>query len=104
MQEAQGHILLLHNNLQVVALSGGQRFGEMEVWALEAYGAAYTLREMLTIKSDDIDGRLEAYKALIRGENVQSAGVPETFFVLTKELKSLALDINIFKKEDEDNE
>ena len=86
------------------ALSGGQRFGEMEVWALEAYGAAYTLREMLTIKSDDIDGRLEAYKALIRGENVPSAGVPETFFVLTKELKSLALDINIFKKEDEDNE
>ena len=76
----------------------------MEVWALEAYGAAYTLREMLTIKSDDIDGRLEAYKALIRGENVPSAGVPETFFVLTKELKSLALDINIFKKEDEDNE
>lgn len=86
------------------ALSGGQRFGEMEVWALEAYGAAYTLREMLTIKSDDVDGRLAAYKALIRGENVPTAGVPETFFVLTKELKSLALDINIFRNEDDDNE
>ncbi|CZE47424.1 DNA-directed RNA polymerase subunit beta [Campylobacter geochelonis] len=85
------------------ALFGGQRFGEMEVWALEAYGAAYTLREMLTIKSDDVDGRLAAYKALIRGENVPSAGVPETFFVLTKELKSLALDVDIYKK-DEDNE
>lgn len=84
------------------ALSGGQRFGEMEVWALEAYGAAYTLREMLTIKSDDVDGRLAAYKALIRGENVPSAGVPETFFVLTKELKSLALDIDIFKKVEDD--
>ncbi|PSM52023.1 DNA-directed RNA polymerase, beta subunit [Campylobacter blaseri] len=85
------------------ALSGGQRFGEMEVWALEAYGAAYTLREMLTIKSDDVDGRLAAYKALIRGENVPTAGIPETFFVLTKELKSLVLDIDIYKK-DEDNE
>lgn len=83
------------------ALSGGQRFGEMEVWALEAYGAAYTLREMLTIKSDDVDGRLAAYRALIRGENVPTAGVPETFFVLTKELKSLTLDIDIYRKEDE---
>lgn len=85
------------------ALFGGQRFGEMEVWALEAYGAAYTLREMLTIKSDDVDGRLSAYKALTRGENVPSTGVPETFFVLTKELKSLALDVEIYEK-DEDNE
>ncbi len=84
------------------ALSGGQRFGEMEVWALEAYGAAYSLREMLTIKSDDVEGRLVAYKALIRGENVPSAGVPETFFVLTKELKSLALDIDIYKKVSDD--
>ncbi|MSN96380.1 DNA-directed RNA polymerase subunit beta [Campylobacter sp. FMV-PI01] len=84
------------------ALSGGQRFGEMEVWALEAYGAAYTLREMLTIKSDDVEGRFEAYKALTRGENVPSARIPETFFVLTKELKSLALDIDIYKKEDAD--
>ena len=83
------------------ALFGGQRFGEMEVWALEAYGAAYTLREMLTIKSDDVDGRLAAYKALTKGENVPSTGIPETFFVLTKELKSLALDVEIYESGDE---
>ena len=85
------------------ALFGGQRFGEMEVWALEAYGAAYTLREMLTIKSDDVEGRLAAYKALTKGENVPSTGIPETFFVLTKELKSLALDVEIYESGD-DNE
>lgn len=78
------------------ALSGGQRFGEMEVWALEAYGAAHTLREMLTIKSDDVEGRLSAYKAISRGENIPQTGIPETFFVLTNELKSLALDIKIY--------
>ncbi|MGP1485351.1 MAG: DNA-directed RNA polymerase subunit beta [Campylobacter sp.] len=82
------------------ALFGGQRFGEMEVWALEAYGAAHTLREMLTVKSDDVEGRLAAYKALTRGENVPETGIPETFFVLTNELKSLALDVEIY---DEDN-
>lgn len=85
------------------ALSGGQRFGEMEVWALEAYGAAHTLREMLTVKSDDVEGRLAAYKALTRGENVPSTGIPETFFVLTNELKSLALDVEIYDEE-ENNE
>ena len=85
------------------ALSGGQRFGEMEVWALEAYGAAHTLREMLTVKSDDVEGRWLAYKALTRGENVPSTGIPETFFVLTNELKSLALDVEIYD-EDNDNE
>ena len=85
------------------ALFGGQRFGEMEVWALEAYGAAHTLREMLTIKSDDIEGRFSAYKALTKGENVPATGIPETFFVLTNELKSLALDVEIFD-EDKDNE
>lgn len=85
------------------ALSGGQRFGEMEVWALEAYGAAHTLREMLTIKSDDVDGRLRAYKAISRGENIPSTGIPETFFVLTNELKSLALDVKIYGEE-KDNE
>lgn len=85
------------------ALSGGQRFGEMEVWALEAYGAAHTLREMLTIKSDDVDGRLSAYKAISRGENIPSTGIPETFFVLTNELKSLALDVKIYGEE-KDNE
>lgn len=84
------------------ALSGGQRFGEMEVWALEAYGAAHTLREMLTIKSDDVEGRLAAYKALTRGENVPSTGIPETFFVLTNELKSLALDVEIYDEENND--
>ena len=85
------------------ALSGGQRFGEMEVWALEAYGAAHTLREMLTVKSDDVEGRWLAYKALTRGENVPSTGIPETFFVLTNELKSLALDVEIYD-EDDNNE
>ena len=85
------------------ALSGGQRFGEMEVWALEAYGAAHTLRDMLTIKSDDVDGRLSAYKAISRGENIPSTGIPETFFVLTNELKSLALDVKIYGEE-KDNE
>ncbi len=78
------------------ALFGGQRFGEMEVWALEAYGAAHTLKEMLTIKSDDVEGRVKAYKALTRGENVQEAEIPETFYVLTKELQSLALDVAVY--------
>ena len=84
------------------ALFGGQRFGEMEVWALEAYGAAHTLREMLTIKSDDVEGRFSAYKALTKGENVPSTGIPETFFVLTNELKSLALDVEIFDEDKND--
>ena len=83
------------------ALFGGQRFGEMEVWALEAYGAAHTLKEMLTIKSDDVEGRVAAYKAITKGENVPSTGIPETFFVLTNELKSLALDVDIFKEGEE---
>lgn len=86
------------------ALFGGQRFGEMEVWALEAYGASNTLKEMLTIKSDDVEGRVKAYKALTRGENVPQTGIPETFFVLTNELKSLALDVRIYKEEDENEE
>lgn len=85
------------------ALFGGQRFGEMEVWALEAYGASAVLKEMLTIKSDDVDGRVRAYKALTKGELVPASGIPETLFVLTKELQSLALDIEIFD-EVEDNE
>ncbi|PID47926.1 MAG: DNA-directed RNA polymerase subunit beta [Proteobacteria bacterium] len=83
------------------ALFGGQRFGEMEVWALEAYGAAHTLREMLTVKSDDVEGRVGAYKALTRGENVPRTGIPETFYVLTNELKSLALDVEIYDEVDE---
>jgi DNA-directed RNA polymerase subunit beta len=85
------------------ALFGGQRFGEMEVWALEAYGATAVLKEMLTTKSDDVEGRTRAYKAIANGENVPKSGVPETFFVLTKELQALGLDVEIFE-EDEDNE
>ncbi len=83
------------------ALFGGQRFGEMEVWALEAYGAANTLKEMLTIKSDDVDGRMKAYKAITKGEDVPETGIPETFFVLTNELKALALDVEIYGEEEE---
>ncbi len=83
------------------ALFGGQRFGEMEVWALEGHGAAHTLREMLTVKSDDVEGRVAAYKALTRGENVPTTGIPETFFVLTNELKSLALDVQVYNEVDE---
>jgi DNA-directed RNA polymerase beta subunit len=83
------------------ALFGGQRFGEMEVWALEAYGAAATLKEMLTIKSDDIDGRMDAYKAITQGESIPKSGIPETLFVLTKELQSLALNVQIVEEEKE---
>jgi len=85
------------------ALFGGQRFGEMEVWALEAYGASAVLKEMLTIKSDDVDGRVRAYKAITKGELVPASGIPETLFVLTKELQALALDVEILD-EVQDNE
>ena len=74
---------------------GGQRFGEMEVWALEAYGAAYTLQEILTMKSDDVVGRVKTYEAIIKGENIPEPGIPESFKVLLKELQSLALDVNV---------
>ncbi len=76
---------------------GGQRFGEMEVWALEAYGAAYTLQEILTVKSDDVVGRVKTYEAIIKGENIPEAGIPESFKVLLKELQSLALDVKVLK-------
>jgi DNA-directed RNA polymerase subunit beta len=72
---------------------GGQRFGEMEVWALEAYGAAYTLQELLTVKSDDVPGRSRIYEAIVKGENPPEPGMPESFNVLVKELKSLCLDV-----------
>jgi DNA-directed RNA polymerase subunit beta len=78
---------------------GGQRFGEMEVWALEAYGAAYTLQEMLTIKSDDTVGRVKAYEAIVKGENIAEPSIPESFKVLLKEMQSLALDINVLSEE-----
>jgi len=81
---------------------GGQRFGEMEVWALEAYGAAYTLQEMLTVKSDDVVGRVKAYESIVKGENVPAPGVPESFKVLIKEMQSLALDAKIFTDEEEE--
>ena len=80
---------------------GGQRFGEMEVWALEAYGAAYTLQELLTVKSDDVVGRVKTYEAIVKGENVPEPGVPESFKVLIKELQSLALDVKILTEERE---
>ncbi|HQL52957.1 MAG: DNA-directed RNA polymerase subunit beta [Patescibacteria group bacterium] len=80
---------------------GGQRFGEMEVWALEAYGAAHTLQEMLTIKSDDVPGRSKAYEAIIKGEKITRVNLPESFNVLVRELKGLALDVELLKKEDD---
>ena len=90
---------------------GGQRFGEMEVWALEAYGAAYTLQEILTVKSDDVVGRVKAYEAIVKGENIPEPGVPESFKVLIKELQSIGLDIKVLNEDakeislqDEDDE
>jgi DNA-directed RNA polymerase subunit beta len=91
---------------------GGQRFGEMEVWALEAYGAAYTLQEILTVKSDDVNGRVKTYEAIVKGHNVPKPGVPESFKVLVKELQSLCLDIKVLDeqgneielKEDDDDD
>ncbi|HPZ86224.1 MAG TPA: DNA-directed RNA polymerase subunit beta [Bacillota bacterium] len=80
------------------AQMGGQRFGEMEVWALEAYGAAYTLQEMLTVKSDDVVGRVKTYEAIVKGQNIPEPGVPESFKVLLKELQSLALDVQVLDK------
>ena len=85
------HYLKLHH------LFGGQRFGEMEVWALEAYGASYTLQEILTVKSDDVVGRVKTYEAIIKGENIPEPGVPESFKVLLKELQSLALDVRVLR-------
>ncbi len=83
---------------------GGQRFGEMEVWALEAYGAAYTLQEMLTIKSDDIVGRVKTYEAIVKGENIPEPGVPEGFKVLIKELQSIGLDVRLYSEDDRELE
>jgi DNA-directed RNA polymerase subunit beta len=80
---------------------GGQRLGEMEVWALEAYGAAYTLQEMLTVKSDDVAGRTRMYEAIVKGENVLEPGLPESFNVMVKELQSLALDVDLVENQPE---
>ena len=76
---------------------GGQRFGEMEVWALEAYGASYTLQEIMTVKSDDVVGRVKTYEAIIKGENIPEPGVPESFKVLLKEMQSLGLDVQVLR-------
>jgi DNA-directed RNA polymerase subunit beta len=76
---------------------GGQRFGEMEVWAMEAYGAAYALQELLTVKSDDVQGRTRIYEAIVKGENTLEAGTPESFNVLMKEMQSLCLDVRVGK-------
>ena len=81
---------------------GGQRFGEMEVWALEAYGAAYTLQEILTVKSDDIVGRVQTYEAIVKGENIPEPGIPESFKVLIKEMQSLALDVRVLTEDNEE--
>ncbi len=81
---------------------GGQRFGEMEVWALEAYGAAYTLQEILTVKSDDVNGRVKTYEAIVKGQNIPTPGVPESFKVMVKELQALALDIRVLNEEGEE--
>ena len=83
------------------AQNGGQRFGEMEVWALEAYGAAYTLQEILTMKSDDTVGRVKTYESIVKGENIPEPGIPESFRVLVKELQSLGLDMKLYNQSDE---
>jgi DNA-directed RNA polymerase subunit beta len=83
---------------------GGQRFGEMEVWALEAYGAAYTLQEMLTVKSDDVEGRKKLYEAIVRGKNIPEPGIPESFNVLVKELQGLGLNIELLKRKNNKKE
>ncbi|MBE6827566.1 MAG: DNA-directed RNA polymerase subunit beta, partial [Ruminococcaceae bacterium] len=78
---------------------GGQRFGEMEVWALEAYGATYTLQEILTVKSDDVVGRVKTYESIVKGQNVPKPGIPESFKVLIKELQALALDVKVLDRD-----
>ena len=82
---------------------GGQRFGEMEVWALEAYGAAYILQELLTVKSDDVDGRTKIYESMVKGENTLEAGLPASFDVLTNEIKGLALNLQLEKQNQEED-
>ncbi|MGB2933727.1 MAG: DNA-directed RNA polymerase subunit beta, partial [Nostocoides sp.] len=78
---------------------GGQRFGEMEVWALEAYGASYALQELLTIKSDDVNGRVKVYEAIVKGENIPEPGIPESFKVLIKEMQSLCLNVEVLSRD-----
>jgi len=84
------------------AQMGGQRFGEMEVWALEAYGAAHTLQELLTVKSDDVVGRVKTYEAIVKGDDVLEPGIPESFKVLVKELQSLGLAVEVLNEDEEE--
>ena len=93
----RSHSLITQQPLGGKARFGGQRFGEMEVWALEAYGAAYTLQELLTVKSDDAAGRTRIYEAIVKGKNAPEPGVPESFNVLVKESAALALDVELLK-------
>lgn len=105
MPVQRDHIHLLHSKpLGGKAQFGGQRFGEMEVWALEAYGAAYTPQEILTVKSDDVVGRVKTYEAIVKGENVPEPGVPESFKVLIKELQSLGMDVKMLSSNEEEIE
>ena len=96
------YALVTQQPLGGIAQFGGQRFGEMEVWALEAYGAAYTLQEILTVKSDDVVGRVKTYEAIIKGENIPEPGIPESFKVLLKELQSLGLDVRVLRDNGEE--
>ena len=96
------YALVTQQPLSGKAQFGGQRFGEMEVWALEAYGASYTLQEILTVKSDDVVGRVKTYEAIIKGENIPEPGIPESFKVLLKELQSLGLDVRVLRDNGEE--
>ena len=97
MRSIGPYSLITQQPLGGKAQFGGQRFGEMEVWALEAYGAVHTLQEMLTIKSDDVPGRAKAYEAIIKGESITKINLPESFNVLVRELKGLGLDVELLK-------
>jgi len=106
MRSIGPYSLITQQPLGGKAQFGGQRFGEMEVWALEGYGSAYTLQEMLTVKSDDVLGRSKAYESIIKGEQIKSPNVPASFHVLVNELKSLCLNVELIgmKKEEEEKE
>jgi DNA-directed RNA polymerase subunit beta len=98
MRSIGPYSLITQQPLGGKAQFGGQRFGEMEVWALEGYGAAYTLQEMLTIKSDDVQGRAATYESIIKGEEIKNPNVPSSFNVLVSELKSLGINVELVKK------
>ena len=103
MRSVGPYSLITQQPLGGKAQFGGQRFGEMEVWALEGYGAAHTLQEMLTIKSDDVVGRSKTYESIVKGEPIKTPNVPESFRVLVKELQSLCLDVNLVEEQSAEN-